>query len=103
MLVVEEVSITHRSFKGMCPSWAIPSRDCRKSASSACFRGRWQREFEGPSDAIFAGSCLCIGKERNGVGSKATFSSATASVCDLLLATKPYVHLVAQSLAQESH
>ena len=83
MLVVEGVSIAHRPFKGMCPAWAIPSRNCRKSASSAGFRGRWQREFKGPSDAIFAGSGLCISKERNGVRSKATFSRATASICDL--------------------
>ena len=33
MLVVEGVCIAHRPFKGMCPAWAIPSRNCRKSAS----------------------------------------------------------------------
>ena len=83
MLVVEGVCIAHRPFKGMCPAWAIPSRDCRKSASGALLCGRGQREFEGPSDPIFTGSCLCIGKEGDGVGSKATFSGATASICDL--------------------
>ena len=83
MLVVEGVCITHRPFKGMCPAWAIPSRNCRKSASGALLCGRGQREFEGPSDPIFTGSCLCIGKEGDGVGSKATFSGATASICDL--------------------
>ena len=83
VLVVEGVSIAHRPFKGTCTAWAIPSRNCRKSASSACFTKPWQREFEGPSDTIFTGPCLCIGKERDGVGSKATFSSATASICDL--------------------
>ena len=69
VLVIEGVSIAHRPFKGMC--------------SSACVSRRWQREFEGPSDTIFTGPCLRIGKERDGVGSKATFSSATASICDL--------------------
>ena len=56
MLVVEGVCITHRPFKGMCPAWAIPSRNCRKSASGALLCGRGQREFEGPSDPIFTGS-----------------------------------------------
>ena len=51
MLVVEGVCITHRPFKGMCPAWAIPSRNCRKSASGA-LRGRGQREFEGPMDRV---------------------------------------------------
>ena len=83
VLVIEGVSIAHRIFKGMCTAWIILSRNCRKSASSACFSGRWQSEFEGPSDTIFTELCLCIGKKRDGVGSKATFSSATASICDL--------------------
>ena len=60
MLVVEGVNIAHRSFQGMCSAWTILSRNCRKLASSASFRGRWQREFKGPSDAIFAGSGLLV-------------------------------------------
>ena len=70
-------------FKGMCSAWTIPSRNCRKSTSSTSFRGRWQREFKSPSDVIFAGSGLCISKEGNGVRSKTSFSSVTASICDL--------------------
>ena len=83
VLVIEGVCITH-PFKGMCPAWAIPSGNCRKSASSALLCGRGQREFEGPSDPIFTGACLCIAKEGDGVGSEPTFSGATASICDLL-------------------
>ena len=83
VLVIEGACITHRPFKGMCSPWAIPSRNCRKSASSALLCGRGQREFESPSDPIFSGSCLCVGKEAVSVGSKATFSGATASICDL--------------------
>ena len=40
----------------------------QKSASGALLCGRGQRELEGPSDPIFTGSCLCIGKEGDGVG-----------------------------------
>ena len=52
-LVVEGVSVTHRPFEGMCAAWAIPSRNCGKTAGSAISCGRWQREFESPGNTIF--------------------------------------------------
>ena len=42
------------SLEGMCAAWAIPSRNCGKSAGSAINCGRWQREFESPGNTIFA-------------------------------------------------
>ena len=64
MLVIERTSISHRPFKGLCPTGAVPSRNCRKSASSALLSGRWEREFQGPCHPIFAGPYLSIREAR---------------------------------------
>ena len=47
MLVIERTSISHRPFKGLCPTGAVPSRNCREATGSALLSGRWEREFQG--------------------------------------------------------
>ena len=41
VLVVEGIGITYRPFECLRTAWTIPSRNCRKSASSALSCGRW--------------------------------------------------------------
>ena len=77
MLVIERTSISHRPFKGLCPTGAVPSRNCREATGSALLSGRWEREFQGPCHPIFAGPYLSIREEGDGVRSEAAFSSTT--------------------------
>ena len=83
MLVIERTSISHRPFKGLCPTGAVPFRNCREATGSALLSGRWECEFQGPSHPIFAGPYLSIRKEGDGVRSKAAFGSTTTCVSDL--------------------
>ena len=83
MLVIERTSISHRPFKGLCPTGAVPSRNCREATGSALLSGRWEREFQGPCHPIFAGPYLSIREEGDGVRSEAAFSSTTTCVSDL--------------------
>ena len=47
MLVIERTSISHRPFKGLCPTGAVPFRNCREATGSALLSGRWECEFQG--------------------------------------------------------
>ena len=39
MLVIERTSISHRSFKGLCSTGAVPFRNCREATGSALLSG----------------------------------------------------------------
>ena len=83
MLVIEKTSISHRPFKGLCPTRAVPFRNCREATGGALLSERWECEFQGPCHPIFAGPYLSIREEGDGVRSKAAFGSTTTCVSDL--------------------
>ena len=82
VLEIEGVSIAHRPSRACAPLGPYPlgTAENRRVVPSSAGAGSVNL---GPSDPISTGPCLCIGKEGDGVGSKATFSGATASICDL--------------------
>ena len=83
ILVIERTSISHRLFKGLCSTGAVPSRNCREATNTTLLSGRCKCEFQGSCYPIFAEPYLSVRKEGDGVRSEAAFSSTTTCVSDL--------------------